>query len=403
MRTYITGIIILCVFYISKTSAQRYKNIVFDNVKITPDLVYGENKDVNGNDLTLMLDVYEPENDTPNIKRPLLVLAHGGSFIQGSRKSTDMVNICTEMAKRGYVAASIQYRLGVNIFSGNTLEKEFAQAVWRATQDGRAAIRWFKRNAIDTNTFGIDVDNIFTGGVSAGGVLGLHLAFLDTETELAQTTIDTNAVGGIEGNSGTPGYNWRVKGVVNLCGAISNVNFMQNNTNIKICSMHGTNDQTVPYKTNYFYFFGSPIALLQGSFSIDSMANKLGMYSDFYTFEGAPHVPFVSSTEYMDTTLNFVANSLYHQIFGKPTVFVEPKINEHRFDIYPNPVSNILNIVADAYVKINELNVLNLNSDLIIKSKGKQNINVEYLPHGNYILQIITDNGVTYKKFIKCR
>jgi len=390
------NLVLLC------TYGQRYKNVVFDSIKVTPDLVYGINNDINGKSVTLMLDVYEPFNDTIGVKRPLLVLAHGGSFVQGSRKSADMVTICTNMAKRGYVVASIQYRLGINIFSGNTLEKEFSHAVWRATQDGRAAIRWFNRNAADTNTFSINKNLIFTGGVSAGGVLGMHLAFLDKVSELAQTVIDTNLLGGIEGNSGTAGFNWRVNGVVNLCGAINNINFMPDNKNVKLCSMHGTNDQTVPYKTDYFYFLSGPVAILQGSYSIDSLAKSIGIYSDFYTFNNAPHVPFIGSTAYMDTTLTFVANSLYNMQFGKPTTSIYNSINKNDFTLYPVPATQYLMINA-----INDNSTINytiFNVSGIEMKSGiyLDKINIEDLPNGTYFIKLNSNKGLTYIKFNVC-
>lgn len=382
---------------------QRYKQVVFDSVVVTPDLVYGSSLDINNNNITLMLDVYEPYNDTPGIKRPLLVLAHGGSFVQGNRKTNDMVTICSNLAKRGFVVASIQYRLGVNIFSGNTLEKEFSHAVWRATQDGRAAIRWFRRNAVDTNTFSIDTNNIFTGGVSAGGVMGMHLAFLDTEQELAQTVIDTALLGGIEGSSGTAGYNWRVKGVVNLCGAISNVRWMQNNTNVSLCSVHGTNDQTVPYKTNYFYFLSAPVALLQGSFSIDSMAQTLGMYSDFYTFLGAGHVPFANNSFYMDTTLDFVAKSLYLQIYGQPATGIQAVLSEHNVNVYPNPVKDMLYIGSNHTEQIKNINLFDMNGNLLLNSNRTDFIDMSAYQNGMYFLHVETVTGkIISKKIIVC-
>lgn len=384
--------------------AQRYLNPVFDSVTVLPDIVYGSSVTVNADTAQLSLDIYQPFNDTPGVKRPLLVLAHGGSFVGGSRKSADMVTICTEMAKRGYVVASIQYRLGINLFSGNTLEKEFSHAVWRATQDGRAAVRWFRQDAANSNTYQINDEQIFTGGVSAGGVLGMHLAFLDQAGELAQTPIDTNVLGGIEGNSGNPGYSWRVKGVVNLCGAISNVSWMTNNPDVKICSMHGTNDQTVPYKTNYFFFLSAQVAILQGSFSIDSFAQQNGMYSDFYTFQGAPHVPFVNNAAYMDTTIEFVSQSLYDQLFGKTTAIASMQQALTNVVVYPNPANTQIQIAG-----LNSSNVQVVITDIGGKILTMQNIgstqtiDVSGFPQGIYFVNLKSGQSTKTIKFVKCQ
>ena len=48
--------------------------------------------------------------DTEN-NRPLIILAHGGSFIAGVRANPSMVSLGEAFAKRGYVVASISYRL----------------------------------------------------------------------------------------------------------------------------------------------------------------------------------------------------------------------------------------------------------------------------------------------------
>lgn len=397
-------LLFVCFFsLLTYSQAQRYLNPVFDSVTVLPDIAYGSNVTVNGDTSQLLLDIYQPFNDTPGVKRPLLVLAHGGSFVGGSRKSADMVTICTEMAKRGYVVASIQYRLGINLFSGNSLEKEFSQAVWRATQDGRAAVRWFRQGAANNNTYQIDDEQIFTGGVSAGGVLGMHLAFLDQASELGQTQIDTTVLGGIEGNSGNPGYSWRVKGVVNLCGAISNVSWMSNNPDVKLCSMHGTNDQTVPYKTNFFFFLSAQVAILQGSFSIDSFARANAMYSDFYTFEGAPHVPFVNNAAYMDTTIQFVSQSLYDQLFGKTTSIASVNNPLQHVGMYPNPASTSISfngLNSNAQVVISDINGKMYAKQLV---GSNQPIDIAGMPEGIYMVQLQTNEFTKTYKLVKCQ
>ena len=243
----------LLLLSISVSYAQRFLTPQFDSVTITNDIQYGFNFNVNGDSTNLFLDLYQPFGDALN-SRPVLVLAHGGSFVQGNKRSADMVKICKELARRGYVVASIQYRLGISLGGGKTLETVFREAVWRGTQDGRAAVRFMRKHIADGNAWKLNTDQFYTGGVSAGGVLGLQLACLDLPSELASIDLDTLALGGIEGNSGNAGYSWKVNGVINLCGALGNVNWMSNNTNISICNMHGDLDKTVPYKTlDIFY------------------------------------------------------------------------------------------------------------------------------------------------------
>ena len=134
---------------------QRYLTKTFDSVAVEADIQYGFNFNYKGDSTKLFLDIYKPFGDTA-MERPLIVLAHGGSFVQGNRKAADIVNVCKKLAEMGYVTVSIQYRLGVDIASGNTLEKEFQQAVFRGAQDGRAAIRYMNKLVQNGNPYKIN-------------------------------------------------------------------------------------------------------------------------------------------------------------------------------------------------------------------------------------------------------
>ncbi len=63
---------------------------------------------------TLKMDIYEPQGDSFP-KRPVVLLAHGGTFIAGNRSGSNgessIVDLCEVLAKRGFVAASFDYRL----------------------------------------------------------------------------------------------------------------------------------------------------------------------------------------------------------------------------------------------------------------------------------------------------
>lgn len=77
----------------------------------------------------------------------------------------------------------------------------------RGVQDGRAAVRYFRKNAaIGGNTYRIDTNNIYFAGVSAGGFIALQLAYLDKASEIP-SFIDMagqpGLTGGLEGNDET--------------------------------------------------------------------------------------------------------------------------------------------------------------------------------------------------------
>lgn len=105
----------------------------------------------------LTLDLYRQESGPA---RPLVIYVHGGGWMGGtSRNAAAFVNfpaVLADLASRGYVVASLNYRLGG--------EARFPAA----TQDVDAAIRWLKSRASD---FGIDKSRVAIWGGSAGGQL----------------------------------------------------------------------------------------------------------------------------------------------------------------------------------------------------------------------------------------
>lgn len=104
---------ILCILIISipihAFPGIRYKNKIFWKVDIKKDIVYGRNYQ-NGKLVDLKMDVYEPHGDKAN-KRALIICIHGGGFTGGDKSNKYIVYICKDFAKRGYVTASINYRL----------------------------------------------------------------------------------------------------------------------------------------------------------------------------------------------------------------------------------------------------------------------------------------------------
>ena len=148
----------------------RYENVIFDKIsKIS--VVYSETYDWSPSNPGLEMDIYTPSNDIVN-NRPLLIFAHGGVYIEGDKNSNTMVTLCEEFAKRGYVTASIRYRLTnlQSLLSSNSYNI-FSQTVVNSISDMKSAVRYFRKDvAENNNTFGINPDLIFVGGYSAGAV-----------------------------------------------------------------------------------------------------------------------------------------------------------------------------------------------------------------------------------------
>jgi len=108
----------------------------------------------------LILDVYlPPERLTP---KPLIVYVHGGGWRGGHTRQSgafaDFPAVLADLAFRGYVVASVEYRL-----SG---EARFPAAL----DDVRTAIRFLKANS---RQYGIDTARTGIFGGSAGGQLAV--------------------------------------------------------------------------------------------------------------------------------------------------------------------------------------------------------------------------------------
>lgn len=104
---------------------------------------------------------------------PVFVWIHGGNLIRGSSQQAlfDGANL----AKRGIVVVSINYRLGVfGYFAHRELSAESADGISGnyGLLDQIAALNWVKTNI---GAFGGDAANVTIAGESAGGLAILHL------------------------------------------------------------------------------------------------------------------------------------------------------------------------------------------------------------------------------------
>jgi hypothetical protein len=73
---------------------------------------------------------------------------------------------------------------------------------------------------------------------------------------------------------------------------------------------------------------------------------------------------------------------------------------DYQYSIYPNPVNNIL-YLDEKNVKINKVKILSAAGNLVLEEKQKTKLDVSMLAKGIYFLQIESDKGMQYAKFIK--
>lgn len=103
----------------------------------------------------LKLDLARPDGKGPY---PAVICIHGGGFREGDQSYYD--GLIQELAAKGYVAATINYRLAP--------KHPFPAAV----HDCKAAVRWLRANA---DKYHVDPAHVGVVGSSAGGTLALFL------------------------------------------------------------------------------------------------------------------------------------------------------------------------------------------------------------------------------------
>ncbi len=319
---------------------QRYVDDVFTDFTVTT-VTYGSNTTFLGLNQDLQMDIYEPVGDT-HTQRPVIIFAFGGSFIFGARES--MAQFCELFVKRGYVAVTIDYRLG---FLG-TSEDAITGAVVRAVGDMKAAIRFFRQDAATTNTFKIHPDFILAGGYSAGAITATHAAYLDLDDNLTTNVVDiVNDNGGINGDTGdatNQSYSSDIFAVYSLSGALQRKEYLDNETE-PLVSFHGTADGTVPFNNG----LANGLATVDGSGLLHQQADAIGLDNYLRSVEGGDHVDIHFDAFFENEQNEFNANSavFLHNLMC-PDFLISVSTDDllkiqQSLDIYPNPSEDVMN------------------------------------------------------------
>jgi acetyl esterase/lipase len=114
------------------------------------------------------LDLYLPSTRPPGMRSPAVVIIHGGGWTGGDKAADREFNIGATLALHGYVAASINYKLGKHVWPQNLL-------------DCKNGVRHLRAHAEE---YSIDPDRIAVIGGSAGGHLALMVAYTSDVAEL---------------------------------------------------------------------------------------------------------------------------------------------------------------------------------------------------------------------------
>lgn len=329
----------VCFGLCSLNAQERYADEIFDQVQVTT-LVYSDSTGY-------LMDVYEPVGDTLS-QRPLLVLAHGGAFYAGTKNNGTMVDMCTSFAKRGYVAASIQYELAPNIVA--LLDSlVIMETVIQAMGDGKAAIRYFRQDAATDDQFRIDPERVFMGGNSAGAILSMHLGYLDDLEVVPEHLLDiVERNGGLEGNRGNFGYDADVLAIVNLAGGLNSTIYVDEQSPPTV-SVHGDEDSIVPFDCNSVYWGTELLPGIQldladicGSSTIHPLLDNFEIDNALWVLEGEDHTPWsLGNSELQNEVIEYVSDFLFDYARGPQEPPVSTlDVEALGLSIYPNPATD---------------------------------------------------------------
>ena len=135
------------------------------------------------------LDLYLPAPLAPDKRTPAIVWIHGGGWTGGEKGEARGTEVCTTLANAGYIAVSINYRLGDSAWPQDLL-------------DCKNAVRFLRAHAAE---YRLDPERIAVAGGSAGGHLSLMVGFTTGKKEF-------------EPDAPYPGVSSAVRCIINMYG-----------------------------------------------------------------------------------------------------------------------------------------------------------------------------------------
>lgn len=240
----------------------------------------------------LRLDIFYPAQKSEN-GYPGVLMIHGGGWSSGTK--AHQVPMAQRLAKRGYVAVAVEYRLSP--------EAQYPAAV----HDLKAALRWMRAHA---GEYGLDTTKIAALGCSAGA-------------QLASLLGTTNGMEKFEGNHGYREHSSTVQAVLNIDGIVSFVHPEASAEGDAASRwLGGTRGERydkwqeaspleyADEKTPPFLFVNSSFPRFHaGRDDMAKLLDSFGTYSEIHTLDGSPH-SFWLVHPWFEPTLNYAARFL---------------------------------------------------------------------------------------------
>lgn len=264
----------------------------------------------------LKMDVYQPDQAVDSeTERPLFIFVHTGNALppplngspNGTRKDSSAVEVCKRMARRGYVAVSMDYRNGWNPLASTEEERRgsLLNAIYRAIHDVKQCIRFLKADANGPDTYALNDDKVVLYGEGTGGYITLATATLDDPEELFidkfrpdilnpdVSYIDTTTVGNIEGFNGSlclyrpNGEDSDFDFCVNAGGALADTSWLDQG-DVPMVAFHTVFDPFAPFTEGVVIVptTGGQVVPVQGSNLFMQLVNDYGNNASFATLPG---------------------------------------------------------------------------------------------------------------------
>ena len=399
---------LLCSLFVNAIMAQgvRYAEPVFDEVIKTEAIAYSSAfKEGATTPTTLFLDFYEPAGD-PLQARPLVITVFGGAFVAGGRDYADMVEYCTRLAKHGYVAASIDYRL---LSFLQISHKSLIRDAYMAAQDVSSAVRFFKAHVEE---YRIDTSQVYLLGNSAGSIAILGMLFVDESERPAETYEDPDL--GPMHSSGYEIYenfSPSVAGAIPHWGGVMDLGVISGEEYVPLCMIHGTDDTTVPYDSGYCYngILPNVMPFMYGSHTIAGRLDELGIADyEFHPFEGEEHAFYYNAVyqldeEKFDACFSITRDFLYQHLTFPTSV---PETEEAEIQVCPNPADDLITIRFDevaqnepcSVVVVDVMGRIMLSTTV---SGPLATFDVSQWPSGVYFMQVERDGQRYGRKILK--
>ncbi|MCW3127541.1 MAG: hypothetical protein JWO03_3199 [Bacteroidetes bacterium] len=469
--------IVLFVLFVALTSGvqaqTRYLDEVFTDVQVDTSVTYGQNFEVFTNFASLqplIMDVYRPVGDVVT-NRPLVLLSHNGSFLPeilthnlaglcfNGRKDSSTVELCKRFARRGYVAVSFDYRLGWSATSGvqEIRTQTIIQAVYRAMQDSKTLVRYFKNDFANSNSWGIDTGKIVIGGTNSGAYVALAAGSLNDTTELTnpkfigshgafikQDTLGSfDGFGGVQNYDNYPGISSRFECVLALGGAVGDTSWIQAGEP-PVIAFQGLNESGTPYNTAVVTTTtGQPVIEVSGSGDFmpyvvakgnnavfgntfhQGPPNKDGngtittSIEGLYPFYGKEFEPWnwydascynnsqqmqtlnpgsnpVTGNLYIDTIMGYTTPRLYKMFVDPTFTSVNDIKGKTEMSLLPNPAASSFSILTNMDEAIAGINISDMTGRSvkeIAAGTSTKNIDVSALNNGIYLISIKLTDG----------